>query len=97
MIVRPRAGIDAPPIPGSFVVNLGDLFERWTNKRYRSTPHRVIHPPGVERFSAPFFFTGAPNYSVACLPACLDDGEQPAYPPTTPAAHLRERTLQQGF
>jgi isopenicillin N synthase-like dioxygenase/nicotinamidase-related amidase len=92
-----KGWIDAPPIPGSFVVNLGDLFERWTNKRYRSTPHRVIHPPGVERFSAPFFFTGAPNYSVACLPACLDDGEQPAYPPTTPAAHLRERTLRQGF
>jgi isopenicillin N synthase-like dioxygenase/nicotinamidase-related amidase len=88
---------EAPPIPGSFVVNLGDLFERWTNKRYRSTPHRVLHPPGTERFSVPFFFTGAPDYPVACLPSCLEPGEQPAYPPTTPAAHLRERTLRQGF
>ncbi len=92
-----KGWIDAPPIPGSFVVNLGDLFEHWTNKRYRSTPHRVVHPPGVERFSVPFFFTGAPDYPVVCLPQCLNDGEQPAYGPTTPAAHLRERTLQQGF
>jgi isopenicillin N synthase-like dioxygenase/nicotinamidase-related amidase len=92
-----KGWIDAPPIPGCFVVNLGDLFERWTNKRYRSTPHRVVHPPGMERFSAPYFFTGAPDYPVACLPSCLEPGEEPAYPPTTPAAHLRERTLQQGF
>jgi len=92
-----KGWIDAPPFPGSFVVNLGDLFERWTNKRYRSTPHRVVHPPGLERFSAPFFFTGAPDYPVACLPSCLEPGEEPAYPPTTPAAHLRERTLQQGY
>jgi len=89
--------IRAAPIPGSFVVNLGDLFERWTNGLYRSTPHRVVHPPGTERFSAPFFFTGAADYPVVCLPSCLKPGEQPAYPPTTPAGHLRERSLQQGF
>ena len=92
-----KGWIEAPPLPGSFVVNLGDLFERWTNKRYRSTPHRVVHPPGTERFSAPFFFTGAPDYPIAGLPSCLEPGEEPAYPPTTPAAHLHERTLQQGF
>ncbi len=92
-----KGWIEAPPISGSFVVNLGDLFERWTNKRYRSTPHRVVHRPGTERFSAPYFFTGASDYPVACLPSCLESGEKPAYPPTTPAAHLRERTLQQGF
>ncbi len=89
--------IHAAPIPGSYVVNLGDLFERWTNKLYRSTPHRVVHPPGIERFSAPFFFTGAPDYPVACLPSCLKEGEHPAYPATTPAAYLRERSRQQGF
>jgi isopenicillin N synthase-like dioxygenase len=89
--------IDAAPIAGSFVVNLGDLFERWTNTLYRSTPHRVLHPAGVARISAPFFFTGAADYPIVCLPSCLKTGEQPAFAPTTPAAHLHERSRQQGF
>lgn len=89
--------IEANPIAGSFVVNLGDLMERWTNKLYRSTPHRVVHRASVERVSAPFFFTGAANYPVACLPPCRVPGERPAYMPTTPAAHLRERSLAQGY
>jgi isopenicillin N synthase-like dioxygenase len=88
---------DAPPVPGAFIVNLGDLFERWTNGRYRSTPHRVVHPAGVARISAPFFFTGAADYPIDCLPGCLAAGERPRHPPTTPARHLQERTAQQGF
>jgi isopenicillin N synthase-like dioxygenase len=89
--------IHAPPVAGSFSVNVGDLIERWTNKLYRSTPHRVVHPPGVDRYSVPFFFTGAPDYPVVCLPSCLKPGEVPIYPPTTPAGHERERREAQGF
>jgi isopenicillin N synthase-like dioxygenase len=94
---RTDAWIEATPIPGSFVVNLGDLMERWTNTLYRSTPHRVAHRPGAARISAPFFFSGAADHPVACLPTCLGPGEAPAYAPTTPAAHLTERRLRQGF
>lgn len=82
--------IDAPPVPGSFVVNLGDMFERWTNGRYRSTLHRVINVSGRERHSVPFFFTGNPSHVVACLPGCTAPGEAPRHPPITVEQHLRD-------
>jgi isopenicillin N synthase-like dioxygenase len=82
--------IDAPPVPGSYVLNLGDLIARWTNDRFRSTLHRVINVSGRERYSVPFFFTGRPEHLVECLPNCLEAGEVPKYPPATAIAHLAE-------
>ena len=84
----------APPKPGAFVVNLGDLIARWTNDRYRSTPHRVVNRSGRRRYSVPFFLSGAPDYEVTCLPVCLGPGERPKYPPITAEAHIRERYRQ---
>jgi isopenicillin N synthase-like dioxygenase len=92
-----RAGdgwIDATPLPGSFVVNIGDMLARWTNDRYRSTLHRVINRSGRRRFSIAFFFEGAIDHEVACLPSCLERGELPRYPPTTVGRHLTEMYLR---
>ncbi len=80
--------IEAPPLPGTFVVNIGDMFARWTNNRYRSTLHRVINRSGRERYSMPFFFEGSPGHEVAVLPGCVAAGEAPLFPPTTVSEHL---------
>lgn len=81
--------IDAPPIAGAFVVNLGDMIARWTNDRYRSTLHRVINQSGTERYSVPFFYSGNPGHEVRCIPTCLASGETPKYAPVRVQDHLR--------
>ncbi len=82
--------IDAAPVPGSYVVNLGDTIARWTNDRYHSTLHRVINASGQERYSVPFFFNGNADHVVSCLPGCLAQGEAPKYRPNTVAGHMAE-------
>lgn len=82
--------IDGTPVPGAFVVNLGDLIARWTNDRYRSTIHRVINQSGRERYSVPFFFAGNPDHLVTCIETCLDEQGQSKYQPVTVDTHMRE-------
>jgi isopenicillin N synthase-like dioxygenase len=89
-VERDGEWIDAPPIPGTFVVNIGDMFARWTNDRYRSTLHRVINLSGRDRYSMPFFFEGSPGHEVAALPSCVAPGQAPRYAPTTVSNHLAE-------
>jgi isopenicillin N synthase-like dioxygenase len=82
--------VDAPPVPGTYIVNLGDMIARWTNDRYRSTLHRVVNLSGKERYSVPYFFSGNPDEPVVCLPGCLAPGEAARYARTTAEGHLRE-------
>ncbi|CAI7616515.1 unnamed protein product [Penicillium glandicola] len=74
--------VDVTPVPGAYVVNLGNMTMRWTNNRYLSNLHRVINTSGKERFSVPFFFSGNPNYTIRCLPGC-EGPEGAKYPPIT--------------
>nr|WP_316638481.1 isopenicillin N synthase family oxygenase [uncultured Roseateles sp.] len=76
--VKTRDGwIEAPPLPGSFVCNIGDMLDRMTGGLYRSTPHRVrLNTSGRDRLSFPLFFDPAFNTRVqpiAGLPAPEDD------------------------
>jgi isopenicillin N synthase-like dioxygenase len=64
--------IDAPPIPGSFVCNIGDMLERLTRGLYRSTPHRVLNRAGRGRLSFPFFFD--PGFDAEVEPVVAADG-----------------------
>ena len=47
--------IDVRPIPGAFVLNTGSVMRRWSNGRYKATPHRVMNDPSRERYSVAFF------------------------------------------
>ena len=58
-----------PPIPDTLVVNVGDLLERWSNGRFRSTPHRVINSSGRERLSLVLAYD--PNYETVVDPSDL--------------------------
>jgi isopenicillin N synthase-like dioxygenase len=65
----PDGWIAAPPVDGAFVVNLGDMLERMTGGRYRSTPHRVRNASGLDRLSFPLFLDPAWNAEVLPVPA----------------------------
>jgi isopenicillin N synthase-like dioxygenase len=77
---------DAASVPGSFVINVGDLMSRWTNGRWRSTLHRVVNPPreltGSTRRLSLVTFTGPnENTEVACLSTCSGPDRPPPLPP----------------
>ncbi|KAF1314393.1 Gibberellin 2-beta-dioxygenase, partial [Globisporangium splendens] len=86
--------IDVPPRADAYIVNIGDMGERWTNGVFQSTRHRVVNITGKERYSVPFFYE--PNYTctVECFPSCVSESNPAKYPPTTSGEHLVEMYRQ---
>jgi isopenicillin N synthase-like dioxygenase len=91
--VRAKDGgwIEAPPLPGTLVVNIGDLLARWTNDLFASTQHRVINRSGRERYSIALFYDPHVDTVIEVLDTCCPAGAAPRYAPTTCGAYNLER------
>src|SRR6266853_6933794 len=82
--IRTQSGrwIGAPAIPDAFVVNGGQLLQRWTNDYFRATPHRAVNRSGGERYALAFFCDSSINWPVAAVPTCVGPDNPPKYPTT---------------
>ncbi|CAA0838624.1 2-oxoglutarate (2OG) and Fe(II)-dependent oxygenase superfamily protein [Striga hermonthica] len=87
---KPQIWEHVPPLKGAFIVNLGDMLERWSNCMFRSTLHRVLGN-GSERYSIAFFVEPSHDCIVECLPTCQSDKNPPKYPPIKCKDYLRQR------
>jgi isopenicillin N synthase-like dioxygenase len=98
--IRSRADewIDVPPIPGTFVVNIADLFARWTNGLYRSSLHRAsnFNFTGRARISLPLFVIPHAKTKVECLPTCHGAGNPAKYEPVEAGPYVRA-LLEQSY
>jgi isopenicillin N synthase-like dioxygenase len=88
--------IQPPAVPGTFVVNTGAMLARYSNDRFRATPHRVINRNDASRYAIPFFL--GPNHDaiVDCVPTCVGPDNPPRYEPTTYGA-FTQRLLTLNF
>ncbi len=81
--------IPVVPRTGEIVVNTGDLMERWTNGRFRSTCHRVQARAGTgDRYSLALFLDPDDAVEVSCLPSCVSAQNPARYPPKTAGEHI---------
>ncbi|MBX3570106.1 MAG: isopenicillin N synthase family oxygenase [Rhizobiaceae bacterium] len=87
------AWAEVKPVPGAFVINIGDLMALWTNDRWRSTLHRVVTPDDAAAAGRPrqsFAFFHQPNWDqeIACIESCRVPGEVPKYAPVRSGPYL---------
>ncbi|KAL4787235.1 hypothetical protein BJX76DRAFT_30549 [Aspergillus varians] len=94
--------IPAPPVKNSIIMNVGDLLQRWSNDRLRSTNHRVSLP-GLsdriegpnrmtrERYSIPYFMSPDDDTVIECIPSCMSEEEPAKYEPITRADYNKMR------
>jgi isopenicillin N synthase-like dioxygenase len=88
-------------LPDQLVVNVGDMLERLTNKRLKSTIHRVVNPPrhlmNTPRYSIPFFMHPRSEMSLAALPQCVDAKNPKQWPDITAGEFLDQRLAEIGL
>ena len=88
-------------LPDQLVVNVGDMLERLTNKKLKSTIHRVVNPPkhlmNTPRYSIPFFMHPRGEMSLAALPDCVDKENPKKWEDITAGEFLDQRLAEIGL
>lgn len=88
-------------LPDQLVVNVGDMLERLTNKKLKSTIHRVVNPPRemmhTSRYSIPFFMHPRSEMDLTCLYSCIDDNNPKQFEDATAGEFLEERLRELGL
>jgi isopenicillin N synthase-like dioxygenase len=99
ILSRDGEWIEVTSIPGTIVVNIGDMMKRLTNHVLPSTPHRVVNPPGEKtgeaRYSIPFFMHPNPDFIIETLPGCISEQNPDRYPVPVAANDFLEQRLRE--
>jgi isopenicillin N synthase-like dioxygenase len=95
LLTRDGRWIPVSPKPGELVINIGDMLQRLTNGKLRSTTHRVVNPApdraSKARYSMPFFLHFRSDFLIEALPETVPAGKQSKWPPITANDYLQER------
>ena len=101
ILTKQNEWVPVTSLPEQIVVNVGDMLQRLTNNRLKSTTHRVVNPPremwNTSRYSIPFFLHPKGEMSLACLESCIDASHPKAYPDATAGEYLDERLREIGL
>ena len=101
ILTKQEEWVGVTSLPEQIVVNVGDMLQRLTNNKLRSTTHRVVNPPrelwGTSRFSIPFFLHPKSNMDLTCLEGCIDKDRPKAYEDVTAGEYLDERLREIGL
>lgn len=101
ILTKQQQWVPVTSLPDQIVVNVGDMLQRLTNNKLRSTTHRVVNPARAfwhtSRFSIPFFLHPKGEMSLACLESCINEKHPKAYPDATAGEYLDERLREIGL
>lgn len=101
LLNRQNEWLDITAPEGCLVVNVGDMLQRLTNNKLKSTTHRVVNPPRekwhTSRYSIPFFTHPRSEMKLDCLPSCVTETSPAHYSPITAGEYLSERLIEIGL
>ena len=93
--------ISVTALPDQIVVNVGDMLQRLTNNKLKSTTHRVVNPPrekwDTSRYSIPFFLHPRSEVSLNCLPSCISESNPKNFFDITAGEYLEQRIIELGL
>jgi isopenicillin N synthase-like dioxygenase len=101
ILTKQNEWVGVTSLPDQIVVNVGDMLQRLTNNKLRSTTHRVVNPPRelwhTSRFSIPFFLHPRSSMSLQCLESCITPSTPKAYDDANAGEYLDERLREIGL